>query len=208
MKRRLYTPEEDEFIRSHYLFFTLEQIGNLMGRSMRSVWCRMRILNIQLPEEIRIERRNKGLQNGWKNGISTRFKKGNTPWCKGTKGVCKANGNSFQKGHKPHNTKQDRDISLRRMDGKANRKYYWIRISEKNWELLHRFLWKKYYGEIPEGFNVQFKDNNSLNCVIENLELVSKPQNMDNNNINRYPEEIKISIRTLAKLNKTIHSHE
>lgn len=39
-------------------------------------------------------------------------------------------------------------------------------------KLVHRLQWEKYYGAIPEGYQVHHKDENKLNWSIDNLELL------------------------------------
>lgn len=46
----------------------------------------------------------------------------------------------------------------------------------KNWELKHRYVYEKKYGEIPNGYNVIFLDGNKENCKIENLVLATKKE--------------------------------
>jgi len=43
---------------------------------------------------------------------------------------------------------------------------------------LHRYMWMKYYGEIPKGFEVHHKDGDKDNNEIENLELLSKKKHL------------------------------
>jgi hypothetical protein len=59
--------------------------------------------------------------------------------------------------------------------------YYHIRISKGVWEPLHRNIWKKANGEIPPKHIVIFKDGNTLNCELDNLELISKDANARRN---------------------------
>lgn len=77
----------------------------------------------------------------------------------------------WKKGHKPHNTGKDGEIRWRKNPG-----YWFIRISENNWEFYHRYLWTQAYGQIPEGYNVVFKDGNQKNCDITNLECISNAE--------------------------------
>lgn len=71
-----------------------------------------------------------------------------------------------------------------------------------------RYLYRKHYGSIPKGHKIRFKDGNTLNCVIENLECVSCAHMAQINSYHRYPIELKRTIRTLNKLNKTITNYE
>lgn len=43
---------------------------------------------------------------------------------------------------------------------------------------LHRYMWQKYYGEIPKGFEIHHKDENKDNNEIENLELLTKDKHL------------------------------
>ena len=116
----------------------------------------------------------------------------------------------FPKGHKPHNTLKDGYITIRseHPDRPGGKDYKWIRISEGEWEHLHRFNYRKKYGKIPEGMMVAFKDGDTMNCEPENLELISMEENMMRNTIHNYPEELKKTIRLTAKLKRKIKSHE
>ena len=49
--------------------------------------------------------------------------------------------------------------------------YPTICVSGKN-VLLHRYVWEKYYGTIPTGFEIHHKDKNRKNYSISNLELI------------------------------------
>ena len=42
---------------------------------------------------------------------------------------------------------------------------------------LHRLVWMAFHGEIPDGFEINHKDTNKLNCRPENLELVTHAEN-------------------------------
>lgn len=40
-------------------------------------------------------------------------------------------------------------------------------------ERLHRYIWKHYNGEIPEGYHIHHKDGDKDNNILDNLELIS-----------------------------------
>ena len=60
--------------------------------------------------------------------------------------------------------------------------YLMIKLSDKrnvksyqeNWMLYHRYLWEKENGKIPLGSVLIFKDNNPLNCNLDNLMILSR----------------------------------
>ena len=79
----------------------------------------------------------------------------------------------FQKGIVPKNTLHDGAITKRHTGGK----YYWfIRIAACKWEYLHRYMWKKEYGDIPPKHHVAFRNGDTLDCRIENLACVTKKE--------------------------------
>lgn len=188
-----------------------EVIAKKLNRSVRSVYSMAHIMNLVKSDEFR-----KGTEGGiWRQGkiigVEHRFKKGLEPHNKGRKQkeyMSKANQKKcaktqFRKGNEPHNTKHDKAITLRN-DASAGKQYYHIRIAKAKWVSLHNYLYEQKHGKIPKGHIVIFKDNNPLNCVIENLELISRKEHMLRNSIQRYPEEIKDILRIKSKLNKTI----
>ena len=106
-----------------------------------------------------------------KTGNTGQFKKYKEPWNKGLKGYIGANKTSFKKGNIPPNYKPVGSERVTR-DG-----YTEVKIKDPNkWELKHRHIYKKHYGEIPSGYNVIFADKNISNFDIDNLILVSKAE--------------------------------
>lgn len=131
------------------------------------------------------------------------FVKGSTPANKGKKvspAVYDIMAKSFfSKGHAPHNTKYDGHERI------CKEGYVLIRIHKGKYVLKHRLVWMQVNGAIPKGMLLVFKDGNKNNCSVENLELISKKENMVRNSINRFPSEIKESIHLLNKLKRKIN---
>jgi hypothetical protein len=145
------------FIKKYYLKYTDEQLASMFQKSPITI--RLRRCEMQCYRE-----------------PGGRFKKGNKPVA--TARPKGPNATSFKKGHQPANSKQDGAISIRDTKGTS---YKWIRVSPGNWQLYHRFLWEQYHGAIPSGYLVTFKDGNTLNCVIDNLELITRAENVIRN---------------------------
>jgi len=59
-----------------------------------------------------------------------------------------------------------------------NQQGYTILRIEKKVIPLHRYIWQMYNGKIPKGKEINHKDRNINNNKIENLELVTKKQNL------------------------------
>jgi hypothetical protein len=91
-----------------------------------------------------------------------------------------------------------------RRDSKTKRVYKFIRISLGKWQMLHVYNWEQVHGKLPKGKILAFKGSTD-DCSIDNLILITRAENMKRNSIQRYPEEIKQTIRVLTKLKKTIN---
>jgi transcription elongation factor Elf1 len=59
---------------------------------------------------------------------------------------------------------------------------------------LHRYMWMKYHGEIPKGFEVHHKDGNKDNNEIDNLELMTKKKHLDWHAEN-IPDELMVKLK-------------
>lgn len=100
----------------------------------------------------------------------------------------------------PHNTAPVGSIVVS-SDG-----YCKIKTAEpRTWEYLHRKNWEAAHGPIPKGKLVVFRDGNIRNYSIENLELISKKENMVRNSVHNLPEEIKEVIRLNGVIRRKIH---
>jgi hypothetical protein len=159
------------------------------------------------------------IQKGECRSPDTQLKKGHVPFTKGKKQSDYCKGKSLErnmatrwkKGNKPCNTKFDGAVTVRHfwtVSPGGVIPYKMIRISEGKWESLHRYLWEQANGKIPSGYNVVFKDGNTLNCVIENLECISNAELMRKNSYRQYPRELQELIETRNKLVKTIKINE
>lgn len=116
----------------------------------------------------------------------TSFSKGHVPFNKGKKmpeatyDKCKAT--MFKKGHETVQTKYDNCISIRRdHEQRGGPPYKYIRLSKSKWIPLHVHIWQKKHGKIPKGMIVIFKDGDTMNCKIDNLEMISRAEHMYRN---------------------------
>ncbi|TEB41479.1 HNH endonuclease [Flavobacterium circumlabens] len=116
----------------------------------------------------------------------------------------------FKKGSSPHNTCEKDGVIRIRTDHKDRngRQYKWIRISLGKWKQLHVYNWELKNGNVPEGSLVTFKDGDSLNTEIENLELITMEQNMLRNSIQNYPEDMKEIMLLKGQIKRQINKHK
>ncbi|QTE36002.1 HNH endonuclease signature motif containing protein [Mucilaginibacter gossypii] len=172
--RTSFSQEEDDIIRREYINYPVKTLVDkfLPGRSFTGVAGRLKAMGLRIPAEL-VENRKK----------ESRFQQGASPMNKGKKqaefmspeGIARTTNTRFKKGHLPHNTRTDFEISVR-MD-KTGIPYQYIRVSLGKWELLQRHVWEQHHGKIPPKHVIAFRDKNSLNCDISNLELLSMAEN-------------------------------
>ncbi|MDH7463948.1 HNH endonuclease [Chitinophagaceae bacterium 26-R-25] len=195
----------EEKIKREFLTKPIKRLAHEIGRSQVFVRTRMKRWGLVVPQHILANRRKDSM-----------FKKGNISHNKGKKqdeymskeGIVRCSGTRFKKGNLPHNTKpSDGEITIR-TDTKSKRQYKYIRLGLSNWYPYHQYLWEAQHGKISPGYCLWFRDGNSLNCTLENMELISRKEQMTRNTIQRYPEEVKTAIRRISKLKKLIRENE
>jgi len=151
-----------------------------------------------------------GMDNLIKHGAAFRFKKGNISHNKGVKMpdeiYQKVKHTMFKPGQEPHNTRPVGSIRIQEKRGDIP--YQYIKVSNQHWQLLHRYNWEQVNGKIPRGMVLRFKDGNTMNCEVNNLELLTKQENMMRNTMHQYPAEIKEVLKLKNKLNKLINGKE
>lgn len=147
-------------------------------------------------------------------GQAYRFKKGNVPANKGKKmnytPEVKAARAPFQfkKGHQPHNAYPD-GAEVIITYHKAGRQYWKVKVPGiRRLVFKHVKIWVEANGPVPDKHILRFKDGNTLNCVLENIECISMLENMKRNSIARYPAELHSLIHLHKKLTAKIQQHE
>lgn len=155
-------PEETRlFIRDNYKKYTNHELAKKSGVSESTVQA--------VRREYALSKTNSGV-----------FKKGHLSHNKGKTDHYFPGSDKgwFKKGHKPHNTKFDGAISLRRGSKKRNcPPYLWIRLANAEWLHYHRHLWIKANGPVPKGHIIVFKNKNTLDCRLGNLEMITLAEN-------------------------------
>ena len=162
MRKKWWTEADDAFLRSHLNEMTDREIGQALGRSKSSIRNRLTILGITRPADVRARMMQK-----------TQFRKGQASWNRGMKGIRMSPRTEFKKGNKPASTKHDGAITIR---NRNQTPYQYIRISECNWRLLHRKVWEDANGPIPRGHVIRFKNGDTLDVRLENLECISRSE--------------------------------
>lgn len=200
--RKIWSRSDVEDLVFYYPTWQTSLIAKHLNRTVSQVYNKAFLLGLKKTEEYLNSEKSGRLSKLSNRGIGTRFKPGHVTWNKGKQGYMGANKTSFKKGNKPHNHKP---VGSTRIDKDG---YLLIKTAEpRKWELMHRHVWEKANGTIPKHSIVVFKDGNKLNCELANLQLISKAENMQRNTIQRFPEEIKTTIKAISKLKKTINNY-
>ena len=209
MQKKKWTQQEEETLSRFYedpKVFS-KDIAKMLGRTLKQVYQKARAMGLKAPME-RLRMAGKiGMQHP--KSIATRFTKGHIPQNKGKKVSPeiyeKMSHTMFKKGHISENK---REVGAERVNVYG---YIEIKVTEPNvWRLKHRIVWEQHNGAIPPGYNVQFKNHNTQDCRIENLYLISKAEQMRNENslIAKYPKELQDVIRLKGVVNRQIHKYQ
>lgn len=93
--------------------------------------------------------------------------------------------NRFKRGDEPWNKELEFAEKIREKNGKP----YWFIKYRGNWHQKHLWLWRQVNGNISDGFIIVFRNGDTLDCRIENLEEITRGELMkrirDQNKINR-----------------------
>lgn len=201
-----FTPEEDQYIKDHYLTMPIKTIGQNINRSFTGIMGRIKSLGLELPQELREERKQIGM-----------YRKGQIPANKGKKQseyltpeqIEKCRQTSFQKGQIPHNALPDW-TEVERHDKRTGRKYILIKVPGiRKLIYKHIWIWENHYKKkLPEGHNIVFRNGNSLDIRINNLECISHSELMQRNTLHNYPPEVKELIHLKGAINRQINKHQ
>lgn len=148
-----------------------------------------------------------------KRKLESQFSPGQRPHNKGKKieewvtgeSLGKIKSTYFKKGHKPHNTRQDEAISIR-VDTKTGKAYKYKKVDDSDWQLLSRLVWEENNGPIPEGNIIIFKNGDTMDTAIENLQCMTRKQALTKNRegFENLPPELKRTIQLKNRLTRKI----
>ncbi|MFJ1330241.1 HNH endonuclease signature motif containing protein [Capnocytophaga canimorsus] len=209
MKRTFWTSEMDTLIKKMYPNTSSAEIAQQLNVTTNAVYKRAFALGLKKSKAFISQTAKRNIQNN-ENAKKTQFKKGCISSNKGKKqseflspeAIEKVRATQFKKGHIPHNTKYDGYERISKYG------YIEVRVSMGKYVLKHRKIWQEHYGEIPKGNIIIFKDNNPLNCDIDNLEMITKDENAIRNRwCANYPREIQQAEYTRVKLQRKIKEY-
>ena len=189
MKRKPFTVDEIEQIRLLYPDHSTREIAQLLGRSECSVYGKAFLIGLRKSSQY-IERITRESANKLsKLGSANRFKKGHTPANKGRK-------------MSPEMYERCSSTMFRKGNG---HKYLYVRIAEGKWMPKHILIWQQANGPVPDGHNIIFRDGDTQNCVLENLECISDAELMRRNTMHNLPEDVQELIYLKSRLTRAIN---
>ena len=191
--------EETELLIEYYPHRSTKEVAFITGKSIAQCYAKAHALQLHKTPEYLATEASGRLQ---KSNQATQFPKGHKPWNKGMKGLdIGGKETRFKKGDKPANHKE---VGSERIDEEG---YTYIKIAEHTrWVLKHRHIYEQQHGKLEPHMIVIFRDKNISNFDIENLEAITKVENMERNRITKYPKPIQDTIKTLNKLWHAIKS--
>lgn len=212
--RRFWTPAELKMLRECYPHESTKAIARELGASIDRVYAMANYLGLHKTPEYLAGPDACRLRRGDNVGKAFRFPPGHVPANKGLRrpgwAVGRMRETQFKKGQWPINKDPDFYVlgALRvNTDG-----YIDMRISfelgSRGWRGLHLILWEDAHGRIPRGYCLAFKDRDQLNVCLENIELISRGENMRRNTIHRLPPEIKAVKFKIARLTRLINERD
>ncbi|MDA3943681.1 MAG: HNH endonuclease signature motif containing protein [Bacteroidetes bacterium] len=205
-----WTGSELRYLISRYPHISSIVIAEFLQVSLPAVYNQANLLGLKKSEAFLLSEKSGRLNKKLADvGRRYRFKKGHVPANKGKKMSPEVRERIkhtwFKKGHEPINTKHDGYISIRK--DSHGRPYAHIRISKGRFDLLHRYIWKQHNGPVPDDKIVTFKNGDTSDFRIENLELITREENMLRNTRHNYPIELQEAIIALNKLKKSIKNY-
>jgi len=191
-----WSKEEIDFLKLNYSNMETLKICRKLNRNIRSISAKAHKLSLKKnPKYINLKK------------IENQFKVGNIPHNKGAKGW-HPGGNSIKTRFKPGNRPPRwKPIGSERLskDGILERKVDNTGHKTINWRGLHIILWEKYHGTLPKNHIVIFKNKNRQDLRIENLEAISRAENMRRNSIHNWPIELVNVSHLRGVLNRKIN---
>ena len=167
-----------EHLKGHYADTPIDVLVKETGHCRDSIYNKAQALGLRRTEEFK---REFGLMvSAGAKGRAHRFEKGHVPFNKGKRehefrspeGIARCARTRFKKGNRPHNIRKVGYECFRRV---GDTDYVYIKVAEgEKMVMKHRWLWEQAHGPIPEGCCVVFRDGDTHNCTLENLELVTR----------------------------------
>lgn len=189
---------EIDYLKKHYPTRTSADIATWVHHPVASVIHKAYELGLRKDEAFMSERRSVG-----------QFRKGCRSHNKGVprkewmseKSEQKCAVTQFKPGEVNTYSPTFRPVGYECVRTEKGRKYIWIKPEGRRMMPKHRWLWEQAHGAIQKGYNVQFKDGDTLNCMLDNLYLISRKKQV-RKNYDDLPDDRKAETRRKMQDNR------
>lgn len=216
MKRRYWTPVEEQMLREHYANTRTEVLAQLFDRDVRRVLAKANSMGLKKSLELIAEISREKTLELTHGGRPYRFKPGIVPWNKGSSYV--AGGRSaetrFKPGMKPHTWVPIG--SYRVVNNKNGGPELQQKVNDDpgptcvRWKPVARLVWEAAHGPVPDGHIVVFKPGRRSTkpeeVTLDAIELITRQQLMKRNTIHNLPPEFAEVARLKAVLHRAINT--
>lgn len=218
--RRFWTEAEKALVRELYPHRPTREIAARLGRPIHSVYRIAAILDLHKTAEFRASEASGIFYPGHHRGKQTQFKTGDVPANKGLRRPGWHSGRmretQFKKGNRSGFAADNwKPIGTILADSEG---YLRIKVREavpgkeptgwgnvSVWPQLHRYRWEQVNGPVPRDHVLIFKDGDKNNCELENLQLLSRAENMRRNSLwKRLPRPLAKAIQLNGALKRRI----
>ena len=173
-----WTDRQVDYLKAHYADAPMDELVKGTCHSRDSIYNKADTLGLRKSLEVKQALGRRAAASP--KSRACRFSKGHVPANKGKRetefrspeAIARCARTQFKKGSRPHNTRPVGYECFRRVKDTG---YVYIKVRDgEPMVLKHRWVWEQANGPIPEGCNIVFRDGDSRNCSLGNLELVSR----------------------------------
>lgn len=207
--RAVWTDEMIGLLVRRYANETTQAIANDLGMKAHQVYSKASYLRLKKSAEF-LASPASGRTNG-RQGMGTRFEKGQNPWNKGKPFVAggKSAQTRFKPGQAPHNTHEIGSYRITK-DGTLQRKISNDKgPNHKRWRSVHELAWIEANGAVPAKHVTVFKKGMSTNkleeITLDRIECVSHSELMKRNSVHNLPKELAELVQLRGAVNRQIN---
>lgn len=213
MRGTRWTAAEIEQLRALYPHLPTAEVAQRIGRKLEAVYSQAEKQGIRKSAEYLASPHACRLRRDDSPGIRFRFKKGHVPANKGVKGW-QAGGRSletqFKKGYRGGKALEKyQPIGAERLtkDGYLQRKVNDDMPLQARWQMVHHLVWRAAGRDLPPGYCLVFINGDKTDIRLENLQAISRSENMRRNTVQNLPpalvEIVRLRAQVVRKINKT-----
>lgn len=211
--RHVWTPGEEAALAEIYPHIPTEWIAEVLGLTVQQVYAKANAMGLNKSPAYLDSDFACRLRRDDHPGQATQFRKGQTPWNKGSHYT--AGGRSAETRFKPGErrgvaVKLYKPIGSERIskDGYLERKINDGMPLQKRWRAVHILDWEAVNGPLPAGHAIAFKDGNKNNRALDNLECITRAELMRRNTYHQYPKEIARVVQLRGAITRQINKRE